>query len=149
MQILHALYRCSFGSLVSQLGEIKLGDNCCFVKLVMTVNGRHSPTATELLVEGLDTTWKSHIAKDIPHLISNIFLLIECLRSSASRNAGSSQNLVISMTIQVTLTRILLPSLALVDVFGYFHVVENKIWTTSSNSPIHLASHNGSLLGHM
>ena len=49
------LYRCSFGSLVSQLGEIKFGDNRCSVKLVMTVNGRHSSTAAELLVEGLDS----------------------------------------------------------------------------------------------
>ena len=49
------LYRCCFGSLVSQLGEIKFGDNRCSVKLVMTMNGRHSSIAAELLVEGLDS----------------------------------------------------------------------------------------------
>ncbi|XP_057824164.2 uncharacterized protein LOC131036328 isoform X2 [Cryptomeria japonica] len=110
------------------------------VKLVMTVNGRHSPTAAELLAEGMDTTWHSHIASDIPHLIRDVFLLIECLSGSASGNAGSIQNPVIAMTIRETLTGILLPSLAMADVLGYLHVVENQIWTTGSDSPVHLVS---------
>ncbi|KAH9308951.1 hypothetical protein KI387_036862, partial [Taxus chinensis] len=110
------------------------------VKLVMTVNGRHSPTAAEILADGMESTWQSRIASEIPHLIGDVFLLIECLSGGVSANGGSVQNPVMAMKIRETLTGILLPSLAMADVKGFLHVVENQIWTTDSDSPVHLVS---------
>eukprot|EP01018_Ginkgo_biloba_P023305 Gb_30402 [translate_table: standard] len=110
------------------------------VKLVMAVNDRHSATAAELLAEGMESTWQSQIASEIPHLIGDVFLLIECLSGGASTNTGSIQNPVMAMSIRETLTGILLPSLAMTDVMGFLHVVENQIWTTGSDSPVHLVS---------
>lgn len=110
------------------------------VKLVMAVNGRHSATAAELLAEGMESTWQSQTASDIPHLIGDVFLLIECLSGGVSAKTGSIQNPVMAMTIRETLTGILLPSLGKADVLGFLHVVENQIWTTGSDSPVHLVS---------
>lgn len=110
------------------------------VNLVMAVNGRHSATAAELLAEGMESTWQSQTASDIPHLIGDVFLLIECLSGGVSAKTGSIQNPVTAMTIRETLTGILLPSLGKADVLGFLHVVENQIWTTGSDSPVHLVS---------
>lgn len=110
------------------------------VKLVMAVNGRHSATAAELLAEGMESTWQSQTSSDIPHLIGDVFLLIECLSGGVSTKTGSIQNPVMAMTIRETLTGILLPSLGKADVLGFLHVVENQIWTTGSDSPVHLVS---------
>lgn len=110
------------------------------VNLVMAVNGRHSATAAELLAEGMESTWQSQTASDITHLIGDVFLLIECLSGGVPAKAGSIQNPVMAMTIRETLIGILLPSLGKADMLGFLHVVENQIWTTGSDSPVHIVS---------
>lgn len=127
-----------YPSLVKSLLAVAVAPQ--LVNLVMAVNGKHSATAAELLAEGMESTWKSQTASDIPHLISDVFLLIECLSGGVSAKTGSIQNPVMAMTIRETLTGILLPSLGKADVLGFLHVVENQIWTTGSDSPVHLVS---------
>lgn len=110
------------------------------LKLVMSMNDRYSSTAAELLAEGMDSTWKAHIGPDIPHLLGDVIFQIECLSSRSSNSA--TQNSAVTSNIRETLVDILLPSLAMVDISGFFKVIESQIWATSSDSPIHLVSLN-------
>ncbi|KAL0289784.1 UNVERIFIED_CONTAM: hypothetical protein Scaly_2691600 [Sesamum calycinum] len=108
------------------------------VKLVMAMNEKYSAAAAEILAEGMEGTWKACIGSEIPRLIADIFFQVECV-SSTSANA-SSQNSAPSLSIRETLVGILLPSLAMADVPGFLHVIESQIWSTASDSPVHVVS---------
>ncbi|KAL8263850.1 hypothetical protein R6Q59_021980 [Mikania micrantha] len=97
------------------------------LKLVMAMNEKYSSTAAEILAEGMESTWSVIISSDIPHLISDIFFQIE--HNSAS-----------SVEIRESLVGILLPSLAMADVPSFLHVIERQIWSTASDSPVHIVS---------
>ncbi|KAK6935446.1 hypothetical protein RJ641_035601 [Dillenia turbinata] len=107
------------------------------VKLVMAMNETYSSTAAELLAEGMDSTWKAYIGTDIPRLIGDIFFQIECVSGSSN---SAAQNHYVPVTIRETLVDILLPSLAIADVPGFLSVIESQIWSTASDSPVHLVS---------
>ncbi|KAK6947844.1 hypothetical protein RJ641_001317 [Dillenia turbinata] len=107
------------------------------MKLVMAMNETYSSTAAELLAEGMESTWKACIGTDIPHLIGDIFFHIECVGGSSYSFA---QNHSVPVTICETLVEILLPSLAIADTPGFLSVIESQIWSTASDSPVHLAS---------
>lgn len=108
------------------------------VRLVMSFNDRYSSTAAELLAEGMDSTWKTCIDSKIPQIIKDIFSQIEHLNDVSS--AKLKQNGALSINIQETLVDILLPSLAMANIPGFLNVIESQIWTTSSDSPVHLVS---------
>ncbi|XP_074328947.1 uncharacterized protein LOC141666698 isoform X2 [Apium graveolens] len=108
------------------------------MKLVMAMNEKYSSTAAEILAEGMENTWKACIASEIPRLIGDIYFQIECL-SGASSNSRP-HNVVPSLNIRETLIGVLLPSLAMADILGFLHVVERQIWSTASDSPIHVVS---------
>lgn len=97
------------------------------LKLVMAMNEKYSSTAAEILAEGMESTWSVCIGSEIPHLISDIFLQIE---------HGS----ITSLEIRESLVEILLPSLAMADVPAFLHVIERQIWSTASDSPVHIVS---------
>ncbi|KAL4204224.1 hypothetical protein AMTRI_Chr01g108690 [Amborella trichopoda] len=109
------------------------------VKLVMAVNDKYSAVAAELLAEGMESTWKPCIHSEVPHLIGDVFFFIECL-SGTSAIDNSSQDQVMANTIRKALIGILLPSLAMADILGFLNVIESQIWTTASDSPVHLVS---------
>lgn len=107
------------------------------MKLAMAMNEKYSSTAAELLAEGMEGTWKECIGPEIPRLIGDIYFQIEL--------SGSSTNLVaeirpVSISIQQSLVEILLPSLAMADIPSFLTVVESQIWSTASDSPVHLVS---------
>lgn len=102
------------------------------VKLVMAMNEKYSSTAAELLSEGMESTWKACLGSEIPRLIGDIFFQIECVSSTASP--------AVSNTIRDTLVGILLPSLAMADVHGFLVAIESQIWSTASDSPVHLVA---------
>ncbi|KAL4333613.1 hypothetical protein GQ457_07G008100 [Hibiscus cannabinus] len=108
------------------------------VKLVMAMNEKYSPTAAELLAEGMESTWKACIGTEIPRLISDIFFQIECVSSPSANSAG--ENPAIPAPIRETLVGTLLPSLAMADILGFLTVIESQIWSTASDSPVHLVS---------
>ncbi|XAR55096.1 hypothetical protein NMG60_11030485 [Bertholletia excelsa] len=108
------------------------------MKLVMAMNDKYSSTAAELLAEGMESTWKACIASEIHRLIGDIFFQIECVSGSPANL--SVQNRAIPVNIRETLVRILLPSLAMADVLGFLNVIESQIWSTASDSPVHLVS---------
>ncbi|XP_057968942.1 uncharacterized protein LOC131158232 isoform X2 [Malania oleifera] len=108
------------------------------VKLVMAMTEKYSSTAAELLAEGLESTWKAGIGLEIPRLIGDIFFQIECV-SGASNNLASQKSAA-SDTIRETLIGILLPSLGMADIPGFLSVIESQIWSTASDSPVHLVS---------
>ncbi|KAK8486860.1 hypothetical protein V6N13_026534 [Hibiscus sabdariffa] len=108
------------------------------VKLVMAMNEKYSPTAAELLAEGMESTWKACIGTEIPRLISDIFFQIECVSSPSANSAG--ENPAIPASIRETLVGTLLPSLAMADILGFLTVIESQIWSTASDSPVHLVS---------
>ncbi|GAB4857436.1 hypothetical protein Ancab_015345 [Ancistrocladus abbreviatus] len=108
------------------------------IKLVMAMNDKYSSAAAELLAEGMESTWKPCIISEIPRLIGDIFFQIECV-SGASANA-SAVSPVVPPKLRETLVGVLLPSLALADLPGFVTVVEGLIWSTSSDSPVHLVS---------
>lgn len=108
------------------------------VKLVMAMNEKYSAAAAEILAEGMESTWKACIGSEIPRLIGDIFFQVECV-SGTSANAYS-QNSAASLNIRETLVGILLPSLAMADIPGYLHVIESQIWSTASDSPVHVVS---------
>ncbi|OVA02109.1 WD40 repeat [Macleaya cordata] len=108
------------------------------LKLVMAMSEKYSSTAAELLAEGMESTWKACIGPEIPRLIGDIFFQIECV-SGASANS-SPQNPAVSVSMRDTLVGILLPSLAMADVPGFLSVIESQIWSTASDSPVHLVS---------
>ncbi|CAN8308230.1 unnamed protein product [Cochlearia groenlandica] len=104
------------------------------LNLVMAMSEKYSSTAAELLSEGMETTWKLLIGSDIPRIVSDIFFQIECVSSSV----GAHQ--VIPSSIKETLVEILLPSLAIADVLGFLSIIESQIWSTASDSPVHVVS---------
>ncbi|KAG2677173.1 hypothetical protein I3760_12G086400 [Carya illinoinensis] len=108
------------------------------VKLVMAVNEKYSSTAAELLAEGMDSAWKACLGSEIPRLVGDIFFQIECV-SGPSANLAA-QNPVVPIAIQETLVGVLLPSLAMADIPGFLTVIESQIWSTASDSPVHLVS---------
>lgn len=97
------------------------------LKLVMAMNEKYSSTAAEILSEGMENTWSVCISSEIPRLISDVFHQIEY---------GS----VTSVEIRESLVGILLPSLAMTDVPAFLHVIERQIWSTASDSPVHIVS---------
>ncbi|KAL1195420.1 hypothetical protein V5N11_005302 [Cardamine amara subsp. amara] len=104
------------------------------LNLVMAMNEKYSSTAAELLSEGMETTWKTWIGPDIPRIISDIFFQIECVSSSV----GAHQ--AVPSSIKETLVEVLLPSLAMADVPGFLSIIESQIWSTASDSPVHVVS---------
>lgn len=104
------------------------------IKLVRAMNEKYSSTAAEILVEGMESTWRECIHTEIPHLIKDIFFQIECVSGASAQNSAASLN------IKESLVGILLPSLAMADVFGFLNVIESQIWSTASDSPVHVIS---------
>lgn len=107
------------------------------MKLVMAMNEKYSSTAAELLAEGMESTWKKCIGSEIPHLIADIFFQIECV-SGPSNSVKEHQAVPASM--KETLLGTLLPNLAMADILGFLTVVESQIWSTASDSSVHLVS---------
>lgn len=105
------------------------------LNLVMAMSEKYSSTAAELLSEGMETTWKLLIGPDIPRIVSDIFFQIECVSSSARAHQA-----VLSSSIKETLVEVLLPSLAIADVTGFLSMIESQIWSTASDSPVHVVS---------
>lgn len=108
------------------------------MKLVMAMNEKYSSTAAEILAEGMERTWKACIGSEIPRLIGDIFFQIECV-SGASANASMKKS-SLSVKIHETLAGILLPSLAMADILGFLNVIESQVWSTASDSPVHVVS---------
>ncbi|KAJ4949954.1 hypothetical protein NE237_026786 [Protea cynaroides] len=108
------------------------------MKLVMAVNEKYSSTAAELIAEGMEGTWKAYIGPEIPRLIGDIFFQIECLSGGSGNSA--MHNPTVAVTIRESLVDILLPSLAMADLPGFLNVIESQIWSTASDSPVHLVS---------
>ncbi|GFZ01461.1 transducin/WD40 repeat-like superfamily protein [Actinidia rufa] len=108
------------------------------MKLVMALNDKYSSTAAELLAEGMESTWKACIPAEIPRLIGDIFFQIEFV--SGAPTDSSAQNPAIPPNIRGTLVGILLPSLATADILGFLNAIESQIWSTASDSPVHLVS---------
>ncbi|KAL5551984.1 hypothetical protein UlMin_002160 [Ulmus minor] len=108
------------------------------MKLVMAMNDKYSSTAAELLAEGMESTWKPCIGSEIPRLIGDIFFQIECV-SGPSANVAAQKSAV-PAAIRQTLAGVLLPSLAMADVPGFLTVIESQVWSTASDSPVHLVS---------
>ncbi|XP_048319702.2 uncharacterized protein LOC107430195 isoform X1 [Ziziphus jujuba] len=108
------------------------------MKLVMAMNEKYSATAAELLAEGMESTWKPCIGSEIPRLIGDIFFQVECV--SGPSTSSAAQNSAVPVAIRETLVGVLLPSLAIADVPGFLTVVESQIWSTASDSPVHLVS---------
>ncbi|KAK9145983.1 hypothetical protein Sjap_005886 [Stephania japonica] len=108
------------------------------VKLVMAMNGRYSSTAAELLAEGMESTWKACFGPEISPLIRDVFFQIDCLSSASVRS--SDQKKSVTASFRETLIDILLPSLAMADIPGFLHLIERQIWSTASDSPVHLVS---------
>ncbi|XP_017234701.1 uncharacterized protein LOC108208690 isoform X2 [Daucus carota subsp. sativus] len=108
------------------------------MKLVMAMNEKYSSTAAEILAEGMENTWKACIASEIPCLIGDIYDQIEYLSGTSSNSRPHNPSP--SLNIRETLIGVLLPSLAMADVQGFLQVVERQIWSTASDSPIHVVS---------
>ncbi|XP_065858369.1 uncharacterized protein [Euphorbia lathyris] len=108
------------------------------IKLVMAMNGKYSSTAAELLAEGMEGTWKACICSEIPHLIADIFFQIECVSGQSAISSG--QYPAVPSSIREILVDILLPSLAMADILGFLSVIESQIWSTASDSPVHVVS---------
>ncbi|KAI4326888.1 hypothetical protein L6164_019412 [Bauhinia variegata] len=107
------------------------------IKLAMSMNEKYSSTAAELLVEGMESTWKECIGSEIPRLFEDIYFQIELSGPSTSSIAEVP---AASATLRKTLVEILLPSLAMADISGFLTVIESQIWSTASDSPVHLVS---------
>ncbi|KAM7258244.1 hypothetical protein ACFE04_013985 [Oxalis oulophora] len=108
------------------------------MKLVMAMNEKYSSTAAELLAEGMDSTWKSCIGSEIPRLISDIFFQVECVSGPTPNATG--QRPTVPASIREILVETLLPSLAMADLMAFLNVIESQIWSTASDSPVHLVS---------
>ena len=107
------------------------------MKLAMAMNEKYSSTAAELLAEGMERTWKECIVSEIPRLIGDIFFQVEL--SGPSTNSVTAIQAA-SFSIRKTLVEVLLPSLAMADIPGFLTVIESQIWSTASDSPVHLVS---------
>ncbi|KAH6761030.1 Transducin/WD40 repeat-like superfamily protein [Perilla frutescens var. frutescens] len=108
------------------------------LKLVMAMNEKYSAAAAEILAEGMESTWKMCIGSEIPRLIGDIFFQVECV--SGTSTSASSPHYAAPHNIRDTLVGILLPSLAMADIPGFLHVIESQIWSTASDSPVHVVS---------
>lgn len=108
------------------------------MKLVMAMNEKYSSTAAELLAEGMESTWKPCIGSEIPRLIGDIFFQVECVSGPSTNSAAQSS--AVPGAIRETLVGVLLPSLAIADVPGFLTVIESQIWSTASDSPVHVVS---------
>lgn len=108
------------------------------VKLVMSMNDRFSSTAAEILAEGMEGSWKSCLGPEISQLVGDVLFQIECLSGTPTDSVKHSSSM--TATIRDSLVGILLPSLACADIVGFLHVIEDQIWSTSSDSPVHLVS---------
>ncbi|XVF13059.1 hypothetical protein REPUB_Repub08aG0175100 [Reevesia pubescens] len=108
------------------------------VKLVMAMNEKYSSTAAELLAEGMESTWKACIGSEIPRLVGDIFFQIECVSGPSANSAGRDP--AVPASIREILVGTLLPSLAMADILGFLTVIESQIWSTASDSPVHLVS---------
>ncbi|XP_059662273.1 uncharacterized protein LOC132308262 isoform X2 [Cornus florida] len=108
------------------------------MKLVMAMNEKYSSTAAELLAEGMESTWKACIGSEIPRLIGDIFFQIECVSGASANSAAQSP--AVPLNILETLVGILLPSLAMADILGFLNVIESQIWSTASDSPVHVVA---------
>lgn len=110
------------------------------VKLVKAVIDRHSAVAAELLADGMESVWKHLISKEIPQLISDIFLLITCLSGGGSAAPNFISNPATAMTIRETLTSSLLPSLAMADVASFLHIVQTQLSLATADSSVPLVA---------
>ncbi|KAK8963542.1 hypothetical protein KSP40_PGU016421 [Platanthera guangdongensis] len=108
------------------------------VKLVMSMNDRFSSTAAEILAEGMEGSWKSCLGPEISQLVGDVLFQIECLSGTPADSVKYSSSM--TETICDSLVGILLPSLACADIVGFLNVIEDQIWSTSSDSPVHLVS---------
>ncbi|XVF10514.1 hypothetical protein REPUB_Repub07fG0189500 [Reevesia pubescens] len=108
------------------------------VKLVVAMNEKYSSTVAELLAEGMESTWKACIGSEIPRLIGDIFFQIECVSGPSANSSGG--NPAVPASIRKTLVETFLPSLAMADIVGFLTVIESQIWSTASDSPVHLVS---------
>lgn len=106
-------------------------------KLAMSMNEKYSSTAAELLAEGMESTWKECIGPEIHRLIGDVFFQLELSGSSTNLVAGIP---AVSVSVQQSLVGVLLPSLAMADIPAFLSVVESQIWSTASDSPVHLVS---------
>nr|KYP58650.1 WD repeat-containing protein 7 [Cajanus cajan] len=107
------------------------------MKLAMAMNEKYSSTAAELLAEGMESTWKECIVSEIPRLIGDIFFQVELSGPSSKSVTEISEA---SFSIKQTLVEVLLPSLAMADIPGFLTVIESQIWSTASDSPVHMVS---------
>ncbi|XP_073225882.1 uncharacterized protein [Cicer arietinum] len=107
------------------------------MKLAMAMNEKYSSTAAELLAEGMESTWKEYMVSEIPHLIGDIFFQVE-LSGPSSKSVTDIP--ATSFSIKQTLVEVLLPSLAMADIPGFLTVIESQIWSTASDSPVHMVS---------
>ncbi|XP_014508960.1 uncharacterized protein LOC106768362 isoform X2 [Vigna radiata var. radiata] len=107
------------------------------MKLAMAMNEKYSSTAAELLAEGMESTWKECIVSEIPRLIGDIFFQVE-LSGPSSKSVKEISDA--SFSIKKTLVEVLLPSLAMADITGFLAVIESQIWSTASDSPVHMVS---------
>jgi hypothetical protein len=107
------------------------------MKLAMAMNEKYSSTAAELLAEGMESTWKECMVSEIPHLIGDIFFQVEL---SGPSSKSVTEIPAASFSIKQTLVEVLLPSLAMADIPGFLAVIESQIWSTASDSPVHLVS---------
>lgn len=107
------------------------------MKLAMAMNEKYSSTAAELLSEGMESTWKECIVSDIPRLIGDIFFQVEL---SGPSSKPVIEIPAVSFSIKKTLVEVLLPSLAMADIPGFLTVIESQIWSTASDSPVHMVS---------
>lgn len=107
------------------------------MKLAMAMNEKYSSTAAELLAEGMESTWKECIVSEIPRLIGDIFFQVEL---SGPSSKSVTEIPAASFSIKKTLVEVLLPSLAMADIPGFLTVIESQIWSTASDSPVHLVS---------
>ncbi|KAK7369730.1 hypothetical protein VNO80_11773 [Phaseolus coccineus] len=107
------------------------------MKLAMAMNEKYSSTAAELLAEGMESTWKECIVSEIPRLIGDIFFQVE-LSGPSSKSVKEISDA--SFSIKKTLVEVLLPSLAMADIAGFLAVIESQIWSTASDSPVHMVS---------
>ncbi|KAL3021525.1 hypothetical protein AAZX31_05G197500 [Glycine max] len=105
------------------------------MKLAMAMNEKYSSTAAELLAEGMESTWKECIVSEIPRLIGDIFFQVELSGPSLVKEISDA-----SFSIKKTLVEVLLPSLAMADIPGFLTVIESQIWSTASDSPVHMVS---------
>lgn len=108
------------------------------IKLVMAMNEKYSAAAAELLAEGMDGTWKECITSEIPRLIGDIFFQIECVSGASVTTSPAGP--AVPPKLREMLVSVLLPSLAMADITGFLSVIEGLIWSTASDSPVHLAS---------